>query len=490
MGSQLLGLARGVCSILCHRSGSQLGVCVRILSIFYLKKELISHHSTALAHDIHEQILVHKRSLFLVGHTFGAGYILDDDVRSAFLPPITNVTRKEDLAMASFTPIFNTLSEVEIERLEREREKDNKRKKRATRGRRGVILPDREPMKTQRSLLSNGVDPNGVIVNPPSIEVAPVQTSRRAAAIAAQANINLLAQDLPIPQPPSPVPHHPNPVGRPRGRGGYGGRGRGGSRASPSVSGREDSVLHGFNSHSMETPNAGYKRQLREDSGSEVNSPAPSMNHLQRKRRIIDTPEDDRDDRNNNGVKAEVDETGFGSERPQSKSARKNGVNIPGRPRDPSTAFHNGSTSSDGYKSNPASPVKTDPSLLGGGGGPQAYSSNQHLRGQERYQRPIDSPDSPSSPSDDSDSDYGGGGGRGAGRKKSKNVSGHGHFAKSLDKKSTNYQNPGGQSQSPATMPGSGRKSVIEVCLVFSLSVKKDYWFSGYLRRREVTLGN
>jgi len=255
--------------------------------------------STALAHDIHEQILVHKRSLFLVGHTFGAGYIIDDEVRSAFLPTITTATRGEDLAMASFTPIFNSLTEADIDRLEKEREKDSKRKKRATRGRRGVILPDREPIKTQRSLLFNGVDPTGALIHQPTIEIsAPATSSRRAAAIAAQANINLIAQDLPIPDPPSPVSH---PIRRK-----FPGRGRGGSRHSPSY-GREGSESVGYNGSftGSETPTgmqAGFRRNLRETFESEMFSPASG--HRRRPGRIADSPEEE--DERANGTEGQV----------------------------------------------------------------------------------------------------------------------------------------------------------------------------------------
>ena len=52
----------------------------------------------------------------------------------------------------AFTPILNHLGESEMERNEKECEKEmNMRKKRTTRGRRGVALPDREPIKTLRT---------------------------------------------------------------------------------------------------------------------------------------------------------------------------------------------------------------------------------------------------------------------------------------------------------------------------------------------------
>lgn len=261
---------------------------------------------TALCHDIHEQIIVLKRSLFLVGHTFGSGVIPDDEVRSAFLPPLTQVLRKEDVAMSSFTPIFATFTEEDIVAIERERERDAKRKKRATRARRGIALPDRDPIKTHRTLL-NPVGPNGTIAQTSdlalSTSAAPVQSSRRAAAIAAQANINLLAQDLPIPAPPSPVPAPAPTRGRGRGRGRGGGAG---SRASP-ASFREGSVLNGSNGHhhvhgdyssfaqmQAQTPvSSSLKRSLREDTASDIASPVPKKRQGAVNGRILSDDEGD-----------------------------------------------------------------------------------------------------------------------------------------------------------------------------------------------------
>lgn len=235
---------------------------------------MLTRNSTAIAHDIHEQIIVHKRSLFLVGHTNNSGFIQDDEVRSAFLPPLQAVFRKEDIAMSTFTPIFTTYTEEDVAMLEKDREKEAKRKKRTTRARRGVQLPDREPLKTHRSLL-NGMGPYGAVRPLPQLDssstpAAPVQatSSRRAAAIAAQANINLLAQDLPLPAPPSPLPaaasssaSRSRKLARPS---------RGISHASP-MSAREGSVAMG-----SETPlMTGTKRALREDSVSETSSPLP-----------------------------------------------------------------------------------------------------------------------------------------------------------------------------------------------------------------------
>lgn len=220
--------------------------------------------------------MVQRRCLFLTGHIFGSGLDLDDEVKTAFLPPIRNVLRTENVAMSSYTPIFATFTDEDIVAIERERERDSKRKKRATRARRGVILPDREPIKTHRTLL-NGIGPNGVIAQATETSApVPVQSSRRAAAIAAQANINLLAQDLPIPQPPTPPPNPiparvGKPRGRPPGRGNY-------SRGSP-ASFRDDPHVNG---DSTPLPSSSLKRSFMDDTGSEANSPHPKSARTQK----------------------------------------------------------------------------------------------------------------------------------------------------------------------------------------------------------------
>ncbi len=152
--------------------------------------------------------MTHQRSLFLVGHTHGAGYIHNDDVRSAFQPPLVCALRKEDTAMAQFTPVLANFTEADVQAIEKERERERKRSKRHTRGRRGVVLPDREPLKTMRTLLHPTIDPNAPIPEPVVVP-APISSTRRAAAIAAQANIQVSLQDLPIPdRPPSPPQIH------------------------------------------------------------------------------------------------------------------------------------------------------------------------------------------------------------------------------------------------------------------------------------------
>ncbi|PWN28977.1 SNF5-domain-containing protein, partial [Jaminaea rosea] len=95
---------------------------------------LTGEFETAIAHSIREQVDVHLRSLALAGHSFDSLYVSDDELRGAFLPEVSTVSRSgQDIE--DHTPRLLQLSEFEVEKLERERERDNKRKRRQTRGR-------------------------------------------------------------------------------------------------------------------------------------------------------------------------------------------------------------------------------------------------------------------------------------------------------------------------------------------------------------------
>jgi SWI/SNF-related matrix-associated actin-dependent regulator of chromatin subfamily B member 1 len=153
---------------------------------------LAGEFKTAVAHLIHEQVQAHRKSLFLSGPMGTAGG--EDDVRASFLPPLSTGARALD-QVPSFTPLLNYISDSEIERTERERDKEaQRRRKRTARNRRGATLPDREPQRTYRTpgIGFAPVDPanlqQSVLLSQP--------TSRRAAAAAAQINIaNMVASE-------------------------------------------------------------------------------------------------------------------------------------------------------------------------------------------------------------------------------------------------------------------------------------------------------
>ncbi|KAM6501110.1 SNF5 / SMARCB1 / INI1 domain containing protein [Amanita muscaria] len=162
---------------------------------------------TAIAHSIREQVQGYQKSLFLVGHPSDGTTIQDEELRSSFLPILTSGARSLD-QVQSYTPLLNLLSDGEIERSEREREKDMvKRRKRNTRGRRGIALPDREPIRTYRTPAIGFPELDPAIL---ALAAAASAPSRRAAAAAASVTIaNMVASENGVPFMPQPLPSAP-----------------------------------------------------------------------------------------------------------------------------------------------------------------------------------------------------------------------------------------------------------------------------------------
>lgn len=182
---------------------------------------LITVCRTAIAHDIREQVYLYLKSLTLLGYGFDGSAIIDIDIKQEFLPALTDVVRRDEHAVAQFTPFLVNVTEADIERLESERERTTTKKKRATRGRRGVVLPDREPIRTVRMRIGGEVDdlgrplsrlggPREPFVVQPAPPRRPPASSRRAAAVAARANITEMSSTdhddrFEAPPPPSPA---------------------------------------------------------------------------------------------------------------------------------------------------------------------------------------------------------------------------------------------------------------------------------------------
>lgn len=163
---------------------------------------------TAIAHCIREQVQIYQKSLFLVGHPSDGTTVQDDDLRMSFLPSLASGTRAMD-QVQSFTPLLNYLSDGEIERSEKEREKElTKRRKRNTRGRRGIALPDREPNRTYRTPAFGFPELDAATL---ALAAANAPTSRRAAAAAASLTIaNMVASEngtsvMPLQLPPQQI---------------------------------------------------------------------------------------------------------------------------------------------------------------------------------------------------------------------------------------------------------------------------------------------
>ncbi|WAR51880.1 hypothetical protein PtB15_1B316 [Puccinia triticina] len=105
---------------------------------------------TAIAHSIREQIETYVKSLALVEHTNGYP-VPNDELRYAFLQRVTDPIRTGQVD--DFTPFLNLLNAEELDRQEKEHDREARRKRRQTRSRRGITLPDRESQRTVRSIV-------------------------------------------------------------------------------------------------------------------------------------------------------------------------------------------------------------------------------------------------------------------------------------------------------------------------------------------------
>lgn len=155
----------------------------------------------------------------MLGYAFDGSAVSDIDLKQEFLPAVTDVVRRDENAVAQFTPFLVSVTATDLDRLETDRERATAKKKRATRGRRGVVLPDREPIRTVRTRIGGELDDQGrhvaraaaprePFVRPPAPSRKPA-TSRRAAALAARANITEMStadNDDKFEAPPLPSP--------------------------------------------------------------------------------------------------------------------------------------------------------------------------------------------------------------------------------------------------------------------------------------------
>ncbi|XJO71003.1 hypothetical protein BDV3_000597 [Batrachochytrium dendrobatidis] len=125
---------------------------------------LAPEFKTAISHSIREQMHTLSKSLLLIDHKFdlplpipstGSGLIDDDDLATHFLPEIKSQSVLRGLKEhGEFGPYLKVASAADFERIEKELERDSRRKRRQTqRSRRLVTLPDREATRTNRTPL-------------------------------------------------------------------------------------------------------------------------------------------------------------------------------------------------------------------------------------------------------------------------------------------------------------------------------------------------
>jgi hypothetical protein len=111
---------------------------------------LPTSYRTAIAHSIREQIETYVKSLALVEHINGYP-VPNDELRYAFLQRVADPIRTGQVD--DFTPFLNLLNAEELDRQEKEHDREARRKRRQTRSRRGITLPDRESQRTVRSIV-------------------------------------------------------------------------------------------------------------------------------------------------------------------------------------------------------------------------------------------------------------------------------------------------------------------------------------------------
>lgn len=100
--------------------------------------------ATAIAFSIREQAQLYHKALFLVGYSFDGSLIREDEIRSHLLPALRILssdgaagqiedfvsTLRNPSAVADFSPSLNTLTQLEIEKIDKEMERDSRRRRR------------------------------------------------------------------------------------------------------------------------------------------------------------------------------------------------------------------------------------------------------------------------------------------------------------------------------------------------------------------------
>lgn len=98
--------------------------------------------ATAIAFSIREQSQMYYKALSLVGYSFDGSYIREDEIKSHMAPPLrihnAELGQDEDFIttlrtptlLAEYSPAINRITQLEIEKIERELERDSRRRRR------------------------------------------------------------------------------------------------------------------------------------------------------------------------------------------------------------------------------------------------------------------------------------------------------------------------------------------------------------------------
>lgn len=149
---------------------------------------------TAIAHSIREQAQLYTKSLHLVGYDFKGGFIEDDDIRNRMASVVTHLDYlRPRSTLTQFTPQVLEISNAELERIDKDRERDSRRKRRQGRsGRRGgPQLPDLSDLpKTLRTPVPTTVLPGGLDLGPDtSSYVEVIETQNKPVDISQRPNV-------------------------------------------------------------------------------------------------------------------------------------------------------------------------------------------------------------------------------------------------------------------------------------------------------------
>ncbi len=137
-------------------------------SVLCDEMSLSGEFSTAISHSIREQCQIYTQCIHASGFKFDGRLIEDEDIRGHIRPTLLpeNVFRLKS-SRKDFGPSLTEVGNLELHHLERERDRDTRRKRRAGNRvtRRGIpIMPDLSDMpRTFRTPIYSSLLPGGVI---------------------------------------------------------------------------------------------------------------------------------------------------------------------------------------------------------------------------------------------------------------------------------------------------------------------------------------